>query len=102
MNAETAGCKKGVEEVAENKNVSHKEVKALREEVKNLASQVNTAVTRIQELESEKDGPGEVKPSGQELPMQEEVQALREEVKNLAAALNTAVERVRELEQKSN
>ena len=74
------------------------EVSALREEVINLASQVNTAVVRIQELEGRKKEKKSAKPTGRVLTMQEEVQALREEVKNLAVALEKAVGRVRELE----
>jgi predicted RNase H-like nuclease (RuvC/YqgF family) len=83
-----------------NKNASQGEVEALRQEVKNLASQVNTAVGRIHELESEKQRTVEDKPSGRELTLQEEVQALRQEIGNLASALTTAVGRIRELEEK--
>ena len=85
--------------MAKKKNKSHDEVEALRQEVKNLASQVNTAVERIHELESEKQEDVEEKPSIRELTLQEEVQALRQEIGNLASALTTAVERIRELEE---
>jgi predicted RNase H-like nuclease (RuvC/YqgF family) len=85
--------------VAGKKKMSHDEVEALRQEVKNLASQVNTAVERIHELESEKhEEPGK-KPSDRELTLQEEVHALRQEIGNLASALTTAVGRIRELEE---
>jgi predicted RNase H-like nuclease (RuvC/YqgF family) len=74
------------------------EVDALRQEVKNLASQLDTAVGRIKELETTKKEPEEVKPPGRELTLMEEVEALRAEVRNLATALEKAVGRVRELE----
>jgi predicted nucleic acid-binding Zn-ribbon protein len=86
--------------VAKKNNTTRREVSALRDEVKNLASQLNTAVLRIQELEGEKKKSPPNKPAERELTLQEEVQALREEVMNLAAALNTAVERVCDLEDK--
>ena len=77
------------------------EVDALRQEVKNLASALNTAVDRIQELETGKDEkPKSAKQPQQALTLQEEVEALRGEVKNLATALDKAVTRVRELEDK--
>ena len=84
--------------MAENNDMAQREVSALREEVKNLASQLDTAVRRIQELESQNKPGKPSKPAGSDLTFHEEVQALREEVRNLANALNTAVERVRELE----
>jgi len=86
--------------MAENNEMAQREVSALREEVKNLASQLDTAVKRIQELESQNKPGKPPKPADGDLTFQEEVQALREEVKNLASALNTAVGRVGELEGK--
>ena len=85
--------------MSKKKGMSPGEVEALRQEVKNLASQVNTAVERIHELESEKSEDVEEKPSNRELTLQEEVHALRQEIGNLASALTTAVERIRELEE---
>lgn len=100
--------------MAENENAQGGEVEALRDEVKNLASQVGTAVTRIQELESEKrkresaeqaeHETGEkterklAKLTEREMSLEEEVHALRDEIKNLATLLNKAVGRIQEVE----
>lgn len=102
--------------MAENENAQGGEVEALREEVKNLASQVSTAVTRIHELEEEKrkresaeqaeHETGErterklAKLSEREMSLEEEMHALRDEIKNMATAVSTAVERIRDLEQR--
>jgi len=86
--------------MAKAKKTTRGEVQALRDEVKNLASALNTAVDRIKELEnSKKKAPEPVKEPGRMLTLQEEVQALRQEVINLATALDKAVNRVRELEE---
>ena len=85
--------------MAKKKKTSHVEVDALREEVKNLAGQVNTAVGRILELEREKQKAQPQQPPESEDRLPDLVQALRQEVRNMANALQKAVDRVRELEE---
>lgn len=82
--------------MAKARPASYNEVEALREEVRNLAGQVNSAVKRIVELEAEKAGARECGLPGQGI--QDEVRVLRQEVTNVAAALDKAVRRIRDLE----
>ena len=89
------------EEMTEEDKNTRGEVDALRQEVINLASALNTAIERIKELEIDKKAePEKPKEPERELSFHEEVQALRDEVKNMATALDKAVNRVRELEEK--
>ncbi len=85
--------------MAKKSSSARREVTALRQEVKNLATQLSTAVGRIEELEVEKKQVEQHKPPKRELTMQEEVQALRREIGNLALALDKAVGRIREMEE---
>ena len=81
--------------MAKKKTNAVRETDALREEVKNLAQQVDVTVSRIVELEAEKKAMAEIHEVLQvEQSALEEVRALRHEVSELAHALDIGIERI--------